>query len=149
MNSSLTKSFTFITRPSSLFKARHFFYVSSRFASQTKNGNTNEPDPMSHASLKGHNWLIHDPSHIKSLRTHKSLAEQNIHKIPVIYADHDVVRCIGGTEINTGHPQVYIQLNTRDPSKPSVCKYCGLKFMRRHGHEHHGGHAEGHEPGHH
>ena len=28
----------------------------------------------------------------------------------------------------TGHPQVYIQLNTRNPGEYVVCKWCGLRY---------------------
>ena len=28
----------------------------------------------------------------------------------------------------SGHPQVYIQVNTRNPGEPVSCKYCGLRY---------------------
>ena len=40
----------------------------------------------------------------------------------------------GGTDIGAGHPQVYIQLNTRKAGEPVACKYCGMRFALRHHH---------------
>lgn len=37
----------------------------------------------------------------------------------------------GGTSINAGHPQVYINVNTEEPS---VCKWCGLRYMLKKDH---------------
>ncbi|EGR30700.1 nad transhydrogenase subunit beta, putative [Ichthyophthirius multifiliis] len=81
----------------------------------------------------GHSFAV-----INSYWTHKSNAEQLIHKVPVIEVDSDNVRCLGGTENNAGHPQVYIQLNTKQAGKVQTCKYCGLKYARKlHNAEHH------------
>lgn len=30
-----------------------------------------------------------------------------------------------------GHPIEYIQLNTRYPDIPNVCKYCGLRYVQK------------------
>lgn len=46
----------------------------------------------------------------------------------------------GGTELNAGHPQQYIQLNTKNPEKPSTCKYCGLRYQMAHNPKHEKGH---------
>ena len=40
----------------------------------------------------------------------------------------------GGTEPGAGHPQVYIQLNTKNVGTPVSCKWCGLRFALRHEH---------------
>lgn len=42
----------------------------------------------------------------------------------------------GGTASNAGHPTEYIQLNTKNPDKPSICKYCGLRYQMVHDHGH-------------
>lgn len=62
--------------------------------------------------------------------THKTNAEELIQDIPAIEVDDDVVLCTGG-ELGWGHPLQYITLNTRDQTKPSVCKYCSLKYIKR------------------
>ncbi|CAD8057718.1 unnamed protein product [Paramecium primaurelia] len=92
----------------------------------------------SYTSLAQHKWLDYDETHKKSLQTHKSRAEEFIHKIPIIEVDSDVVRCLGGTHINAGHPQVYIKLDTRTEGTPQTCKYCGLQYVKKgHGLHHH------------
>ncbi|CAI2383409.1 unnamed protein product [Moneuplotes crassus] len=63
--------------------------------------------------------------------THKSNAQELIAQIPVIEVDGDTARCTGVSELGYGHPVEYISLNTRDPSVPNVCKYCGLRFVKR------------------
>lgn len=40
----------------------------------------------------------------------------------------------GGAEIGAGHPQVYIQLNTRTPGVPVSCKWCGIRYALNHHH---------------
>ena len=40
----------------------------------------------------------------------------------------------GGVEIGPGHPQVYIQLNTRTPGEPVACKWCGVRYALKHHH---------------
>ena len=48
----------------------------------------------------------------------------------------DVAMCDGGGGA-LGHPIEYINLNTKDPSIPCTCKYCGVNFMKDpnyHGH---------------
>lgn len=40
----------------------------------------------------------------------------------------------GGTEIGAGHPQVYIQLNTKTPGVPVSCKWCGIRYALKHHH---------------
>ena len=55
--------------------------------------------------------------------THKSNAQELIAAVPVIEVDGDVARCTGINEYGYGHPVEYIALNTRDRSKPNVCKW--------------------------
>ena len=55
--------------------------------------------------------------HQKSKLTHMSNAEELVQSVPVVEVADDVVRCMGGTSAGMGHPTVYIQLNTRDPTK--------------------------------
>jgi len=133
MNISLKKTLKIFEKTSMLMlmQGRSSYYIGSRFFAHASDSNKPK-DPTSRESMMEHNWLIYDPDHQKSQRTHKSVAERNIHRIPVVEVDQDVVRCFGGTKIGAGHPQVYIQLNTKDPSKPQTCKWCGLKFVRKH-----------------
>ena len=42
----------------------------------------------------------------------------------------------GGTMPGAGHPQVYIQVNTRTPGEPVSCKYCGLRYALDMDHHH-------------
>lgn len=46
--------------------------------------------------------------------------------------DGHVAVCDGGGGA-LGHPLEYIQLDTYT-DKPQVCKYCGLRFIKSHGH---------------
>jgi uncharacterized Zn-finger protein len=59
-----------------------------------------------------------------------SNAEELVNSVPVIEVFDDVVRCMGGASPGMGHPTVYIQLNTRDPTSPVRCKWCGLRYVR-------------------
>mmetsp|Transcript_29807 Transcript_29807/g.34167 ORF Transcript_29807/g.34167 Transcript_29807/m.34167 type:complete len:136 (+) Transcript_29807:2-409(+) len=61
--------------------------------------------------------------HQASTFTHKSNAQELIHAVPVIEVDGDVARCTGVNEFGFGHPVEYIALNTRDRSRPNVCKW--------------------------
>ena len=63
--------------------------------------------------------------------THKSNAEELIASIPVIEVEGDIVRCTGVNEFGYGHPVEYIALNTRNRSKPNVCKWWGLRFVKK------------------
>ncbi len=72
----------------------------------------------------------------KSRLTHKTNAEELIKKVPVIEVDDDVVLCYGVGDLAWGHPIEYITLNTRNPKKPNVCKYCGLRYVKK-AHDHH------------
>ncbi len=63
--------------------------------------------------------------------THKSNAEELISKIPVIEADLNTVRCKGVNELGLGHPVEYIQVMGKFPHKPQVCKWCGLRYIKR------------------
>ena len=35
-----------------------------------------------------------------------------------------------------GHPIEWIQLNTRRPEIPTICKYCGLRYVKKNSHHH-------------
>ncbi|KRW98927.1 hypothetical protein PPERSA_09452 [Pseudocohnilembus persalinus] len=87
--------------------------------------------------LSNNNWHYNQHDAKKSEWTHKSDAEQYIQKVPIIYTEQTLVRCMGGTEINAGHPQVYIKLDTRTPHQVQTCKYCGLRFALKEGAHHH------------
>jgi len=59
--------------------------------------------------------------------------EEFIAAVPVMEVDADRVACNGG-DTGLGHPVEYIQLNKVDLNEPATCKYCGLRFIRAHGH---------------
>ena len=63
--------------------------------------------------------------------THKSDAQELISAIPVIEVDGSVARCTGVHEYGYGHPVHYIQLDTKDMSRPVICKWCGLRYKKR------------------
>lgn len=63
--------------------------------------------------------------------THGTNAEELIYKVPPIEVDDDVAMCAGVNEFYYGHPVEYIQLNTRNPEKPNICKYCGLRYVKK------------------
>jgi NADH dehydrogenase (ubiquinone) Fe-S protein 6 len=65
-----------------------------------------------------------------ALGAHRSDAEQRIAKVPVIEVEGTTAVCDGGGGA-LGHPIEYIQLNTRKPDEPCVCKYCGLRFVMK------------------
>merc|ERR1711934_143258 len=58
----------------------------------------------------------------------RSDAEARIAEVPVIMVEGDMAYCDGGGG-PLGHPVENIQLNLKRPGEPSVCKYCGLRFM--------------------
>mmetsp|Transcript_33890 Transcript_33890/g.59074 ORF Transcript_33890/g.59074 Transcript_33890/m.59074 type:complete len:108 (-) Transcript_33890:480-803(-) len=68
--------------------------------------------------------------HQASKLTHQSNAEELVHRVAPIVVDDDVVRCFGTSAVGIGHPVEYIQLNTTEPHKPAVCKWCSLRFIR-------------------
>ena len=68
--------------------------------------------------------------HQASKLTHLTNAEEWVHKVPPIVVNDDVVRCAGVQALGLGHPIVYLQLNKKDPTKPEVCKWCGLRYVR-------------------
>ena len=55
---------------------------------------------------------------------------KNIARIPVIEVDQDIVRTYGGV-MNSGHNQVYYQLDVSDPEVPVTCKWSGLRFRKK------------------
>jgi uncharacterized Zn-finger protein len=73
--------------------------------------------------------------HEHSRKTHFSNAEELIWKVPPVEVSSDVVLCYGVGEMGWGHPIEYIQLNTRDPEKPTICKYCGLRYGMKQSHQ--------------
>ncbi|EAS07703.1 zinc-finger protein (macronuclear) [Tetrahymena thermophila SB210] len=118
-----------------LKKSAQLYYFNKQAFGSDVDKNLN---PYSYEALKENHWLVSDSSKKNSEWTHKSNAEQLIAKVPIIYVDSNIVRCIGGTEINAGHPQVYIQLDTRKHGTPQTCKYCGLRYAKKmDGHHHH------------
>ena len=60
---------------------------------------------------------------------HRSNSETLINEVPPIKVKGDVAMCDGGGG-PLGHPLEYIQLNKVDPTEPSICGYCGLRFIR-------------------
>ena len=56
--------------------------------------------------------------------------------------DDDVVLCYvnkiykfkGVAEYGWGHPVEYIKLSTRNMEIPNICKYCGLRFVKKNNH---------------
>merc|ERR1712072_570006 len=60
----------------------------------------------------------------------RSDAEARIAQVPIIMVDGDMAYCDGGGGPR-GHPVENIQLNLKRPGEPSVCKYCGLRFMSK------------------
>uniref|UniRef100_A0A7S3JV71 Zinc finger CHCC-type domain-containing protein n=1 Tax=Aureoumbra lagunensis TaxID=44058 RepID=A0A7S3JV71_9STRA len=66
---------------------------------------------------------------VKYWNPHRSNAEELINKVEPIKVKGDMAVCNGGGGA-LGHPLEYIQLNTVDPTKPAVCLYCGLRFIK-------------------
>jgi NADH dehydrogenase (ubiquinone) Fe-S protein 6 len=62
----------------------------------------------------------------------RSNAEKLISKVPVIEVEGYTAICTGGGGA-LGHPTEYIQLNTVTPGEVATCKYCGLRFVHKHG----------------
>eukprot|EP01015_Nassula_variabilis_P035766 TRINITY_DN905_c0_g1_i1.p1 TRINITY_DN905_c0_g1~~TRINITY_DN905_c0_g1_i1.p1 ORF type:complete len:132 (-),score=7.08 TRINITY_DN905_c0_g1_i1:103-498(-) len=120
-----------LARLSKQLKNTTLFKQSLRlFASDTTRDLVERKDfnPNERTALQNHKWLEYDPTHTRSQKTHLSNAEQLIAKIPVIFVDHHIVRCIGGTEVEAGHQQIYIRINEKAPTS---CKYCGLRFQQK------------------
>ena len=76
--------------------------------------------------------------------THKSNAEELIAKVPAIEVDDHVAMCYvniqfinflqGVNDYGWGHPVEYITVDSRDVTKPNICKYCGLRFVMKQHH---------------
>ena len=66
---------------------------------------------------------------VEYMNPHRSDAEALIAAVPVIKGKGNVATCNGGGGA-LGHPIEYITLNTVDPTIPTDCKYCGLRFVR-------------------
>ena len=79
--------------------------------------------------LSDNKWLFPEPTGTQSEHTHKSDAQKNINKMPVILVDGNTARCVGGS-MGLGHPQVYLQLNRKKANEPATCNYCGLRYMK-------------------
>lgn len=69
----------------------------------------------------------------KAVRTKwGSDAMDKIQEAPPIEVDDDMAICNGGGGA-LGHPIEYIKLFVSDEDAgPQVCKYCGLRFVRKH-----------------
>lgn len=77
---------------------------------------------------------LKDTFHLSKI-IHGSNAQELVTRIPPIEVDDDVALCLGVGESHYGHPAEFIQLNTRRPEIPNVCKYCGLRYvMKQHKH---------------
>lgn len=91
--------------------------------------------------LTRYEWDLEEPykryRFEESRITHGTNAEELISKVPPIEVDDDVALCYGVGEMCWGHPIQFIALNTRDPTKPNHCKYCGLRYIKK---QHHHGH---------
>jgi NADH dehydrogenase (ubiquinone) Fe-S protein 6 len=66
---------------------------------------------------------------------HRSDAQAQVNKIPVIEVNGNHAVCDGGGGA-LGHPVEWIQLDTVS-KLPQVCKYCGLRFIKAKGGAHH------------
>lgn len=62
---------------------------------------------------------------------HRSNAEALVNEVPVVEVDGPVALCDGGGG-SLGHPIEFIQLDNKTPDVPSVCKYCGLRYIMKH-----------------
>ncbi|CAM9426602.1 unnamed protein product, partial [Ectocarpus fasciculatus] len=62
-------------------------------------------------------------------------AEQRIAEVPPIEVEGYTAICDGGSGVN-GHPIEYIQLDNVTHNRPSVCKYCGLRYVSKAKHHH-------------
>ena len=69
----------------------------------------------------------------ESNTTHKSNAEELINKLPVIEVEGDTVRCSGVNELGYGHPVHYMTVDQRNIETPVVCKWCGLRYVKKAG----------------
>ena len=49
---------------------------------------------------------------------------------PVVEIDGTRAICDGGGGA-LGHPILYIQLDTKNPNEPVVCKYCGTRYIMK------------------
>ncbi len=68
---------------------------------------------------------------LNSRLTHKSNAEELISKIPVIEVEDNIAICYGVHDFGWGHPVEFITLNTKNTETPSVCKYCGMRYVMK------------------
>ncbi|KAF6002605.1 NADH dehydrogenase Fe-S protein subunit 6 ndufs6 [Cyanidiococcus yangmingshanensis] len=53
-----------------------------------------------------------------------------IEQVPPLVVESEVIACNGGPNAAMGHPIEYIRVDAGDPA-PSVCKYCGLRYIHR------------------
>ena len=72
---------------------------------------------------------------------HRSDAAARSAAVPPIEVSAHVAMCDGGGGAG-GHPIEFLQLDRRAGAEPSLCRYCGLRYVAAaHGHGHgHGGH---------
>lgn len=94
--------------------------------------------------------------HVQDMPKHRSNAETLIADVPPIEVDGNMAVCEGGALAwgaalpcacpthaslarrgagggENGHPAEWIQLDTRDGRLPAVCKYCGLRYIKKAG----------------
>jgi uncharacterized Zn-finger protein len=57
-------------------------------------------------------------------------AMELIEQVPPLVVEREVIACNGGPNAAMGHPIEYIRVDAGDPA-PSVCKYCGLRYIHR------------------
>lgn len=65
---------------------------------------------------------------------HRSNAAELVAKVPVIEVSSGHVAMCNGGGGATGHPNEYIQLERRAGAEPSLCRYCGMRYVAAHHH---------------
>merc|ERR1719422_1062277 len=92
------------------------------------------------SGIRTRNIFSGDPDHYKEVAPFLPPVVQDknlqtpmemIDEIPPIEWDGDTAICSGGGIAGLGHPTEYIQLNKVNPDEPSICKYCGLRYIRK------------------
>ena len=68
------------------------------------------------------------------VNAHRSNAASLVSEVPpIVVASGHVAMCDGGGG-TTGHPIEYLQLELRAGAAPSLCRYCGLRYVAAHHH---------------
>ncbi|XP_051138066.1 NADH dehydrogenase [ubiquinone] iron-sulfur protein 6, mitochondrial [Andrographis paniculata] len=65
--------------------------------------------------------------------TGKKSPMELINEVPPIKVEGRIVACEGDDDPALGHPIEFICL---DKEEPAVCKYCGLRYLQDHHHQH-------------